>query len=107
DVKTAIATIKDAISETPNDYSIDENSINRLAYTYLRDAQTNRAIEVFKLNTELHPNSANAFDSLAEGYFSNEQFELSNENYRKSLELNPENENARDMIQRIGKETTE
>src|SRR5690606_25241287 len=87
DVKTAIATIKDAIREKPNDYSINENSINRLAYTYLRDDQTNRAIEVFKLNTELHPDSANAFDSLAEGYFSNEQFELSNENYRRSIEL--------------------
>ncbi len=107
DTNTAISKIKSAISENPNDYNIDENNINRLSYTYLRDSQIIKAIEIFKLNTELHPNSANAFDSLAEGYFVNKQFGLSKENYQKSLELNPENENAKVMIERIGKETVE
>lgn len=107
DTNTAIAKIKSAISENPNDYNIDENNINRLSYTYLRDSQMIKAIEIFKLNTKLHPNSANAFDSLAEGYFANKQFGLSKENYQKSLELNPENDNAKVMIGRIGKETAE
>lgn len=99
--------VKNKIDKNPNDYSIDENSINGLAYTFLRDNQTKTAIEVLKLNTELNPKSANAFDSLAEGYFSNKQFKLSKENYQKSIELNPENKNAKVMIERIGKETAE
>jgi len=101
------SNVKNKIDKKPNDYSIDENSINRLAYTFLRNNQTKTAIEVFKLNTELNPKSANAFDSLAEGYFSNKQFKLSKENYQKSIELNPENKNAKLMIERIGKETAE
>lgn len=107
DVKITIVKIKNAISKNPKDYSIDENSINRLAYTYLRDGQINIAIEVFKLNKELYPNSYNAFDSLAEGYFSNAQYELSKENYQKSLDLNPENTNAKVMIDSIEKAITE
>ncbi len=107
DTNTAITIIKSVISENPNDYGIDENDINRLSYTYLKDSQIIKAIEIFKLNTELHPNSANAFDSLAEGYFVNKEFKLSKENYQKSLELNPKNENAKVMIERIRKETAE
>ena len=97
------SNVKNKIDKNPNDYSIDENSINGLAYTFLRDNQPKIAIEVFKLNTELNPKSANAFDSLAEGYFSNDQFKLSKENYQKSIELNPENKNAKVMIERIEK----
>jgi len=101
DVNTAIIKTKNSISSFPNDYSIDENSLNRLAYAYLRNKNNKIAIAIFKLNTELFPESGNTFDSLAEGYFSNEQFKLSKENYRKSLELNPENMNAKMMIKRI------
>jgi tetratricopeptide (TPR) repeat protein len=97
--------VKNKIDKNRDDYSIDESSINGLAYTFLRDNQPKIAIEVFKLNTVLNPKSANAFDSLAEGYFSDDQFKLSKENYQKSLGLNPENKNAKLMIERIEKET--
>jgi CubicO group peptidase (beta-lactamase class C family) len=97
--------VKNKIDKNRDDYSIDESSINGLAYTFLRDNQPKIAIEVFKLNTVFNPKSANAFDSLAEGYFSNDQFKLSKENYQKSLGLNPENKNAKLMIERIEKET--
>lgn len=101
------SNVKNKIDENPTDYIYDEISINGLAYAFLRDNQPKTAIEVFKLNTELNPNSANAFDSLAEGYFSDKQFKLSTENYHKSIELNPENKNAKVMIERIGKITAE
>lgn len=103
----AIRKIKRAISKNPEDYNINESSINGLAYTYLRDDQKNIAVEVFKLNSEVFPNSFNAFDSLAEGYFSIGQFGLSKANYQKSLALNPDNTNARDMIELIEKATPE
>lgn len=103
DVTIAIRKIKRAISKNPEDYNINESSINGLAYTYLRDDQKNIAVEVFKLNSEVFPNSFNSFDSLAEAYFSTGEFGLSKENYQKSLALNPDNTNARDMIDRIEK----
>lgn len=105
ELKIASSKIRRAIGKNPGGYKIDESTINRLAYTYLRGDQKNIAIEVFKLNSELFPNSFNAFDSLAEGYFSIGQFALSKVNYQKSLALNPDNTNANDMIQRIEKGT--
>jgi len=59
------------------------------------------AIEVFKMNVEMYPESANAYDSLGEAYMNAGQNELAIENYRRSLELNPENENAARMLQRL------
>ena len=61
---------------SPEPQTIDSHYKTNFKHT-LRNKQNNIAIEGFKLNTELYPNSANAFDSLAEGYFSDAQYELS------------------------------
>ena len=42
--------------------------MNNLGYRFLQEKKYKEAIEVFKLNTEIHPENANVFDSLAEGY---------------------------------------
>jgi tetratricopeptide (TPR) repeat protein len=42
--------------------------LNRMGYNFLGEKKYKEAIEIFKLNTELHPGDANLFDSLAEGY---------------------------------------
>ena len=44
----------------------DAPSINRLGYNYLRTGRRREAMALFRLNTELHPTSANAWDSLAD-----------------------------------------
>tara|TARA_R110001583_G_scaffold182971_1_gene341457 strand:+ start:600 stop:1934 length:1335 start_codon:yes stop_codon:yes gene_type:complete len=99
------SNVKNKIANNQNDYKVEENNILRLAYGFLKKNKVDIAIEIFKLNVELYPNSYNAFDSLAEGYFSNEQFALSKENYKKSLELNPKNDNGKMMLERIEKLT--
>ena len=43
-------------------------NLNGLGYSFLNEKKYKEAVEVFKLNTELHPGDANLFDSLAEGY---------------------------------------
>ncbi|HPG32661.1 MAG TPA: alpha/beta hydrolase-fold protein [Lentimicrobium sp.] len=40
--------------------------LNQVGYNYLMAGETNKAIEVFRQNTELYPRSANVFDSLGE-----------------------------------------
>jgi tetratricopeptide (TPR) repeat protein len=56
------------------------------------------AIDIFKINAERFPGSANAFDSLAEAYKLNGLKNLAIKNYEKSLELNSNNTNAVEMI---------
>jgi tetratricopeptide (TPR) repeat protein len=60
-----------------------------------------QAIEIFQLNTELYPESANAYDSLGEAYMKNGDTEKAIKNYEKSIELNPENNNARDKLKEL------
>jgi tetratricopeptide (TPR) repeat protein len=82
-------------------YSHSENDLNEWGYALIRQKEMRNAIEVFKLNTFLHPNSSNAYDSLAETYLSEGKLALAVENYRRALELNPGNANAKRVLERI------
>jgi CubicO group peptidase (beta-lactamase class C family) len=55
-------------AERPKHPLIAENRLNNLGYGLIRQSQYDKAISLFKINTELHPDSANTFDSLAEAY---------------------------------------
>ena len=74
------------------------NGLNSMGYRLLGASKTLEAIEIFKINVQLHPNSSNVFDSLGEGYMINGDTELAIVNYEKSLELNPQNDNAVAML---------
>lgn len=82
-----------------------ERDINLKGYTLLIQEQVKEAIETFKLNVELFPQSFNAYDSLAEAYMKDKQNELAVKNYRKSLELNPDNRNAVKMLKKLQEDT--
>src|SRR5262249_12773205 len=80
-------------------YTSFERSVNSLGYELLSKRSFDDAIEVFKLNVEVYPDSSNAYDSLAQAYaarhdVSREDLRLAEENYRKSLRLNPGNTRA-------------
>jgi len=78
-----------------------ERTINQLGYYYLRSGNISAAIEIFRLNTELFPDSYNVYDSYGESLMVNDQTELAIQNYRKSLELNPENKNAERVLKKL------
>jgi C-terminal processing protease CtpA/Prc len=82
-----------------------ERDINLKGYTLLIQEQVKEAIETFKLNVELFPQSFNAYDSLAEAYMKDKQNELAVKNYQKSLELNPDNRNAVKMLKKLQEDT--
>jgi hypothetical protein len=81
-----------------------EVDINNLGYQLLGGGKIDDAIEVFKKNTELYPDSWNVWDSLAEGYMNNGEKHLAIENYTKALNMAPENQHKRikGTISRLG-----
>ncbi|TDX02050.1 DUF2911 domain-containing protein [Dinghuibacter silviterrae] len=66
-----------------------ENELNNYGYQLLQQNQQDRAIEVFVLNTQRHPTSANVFDSLGEAYALKGDMKNAILNFKKSLSMNP------------------
>jgi tetratricopeptide (TPR) repeat protein len=72
-----------------------EADVNTLGYQFLGGGKIDDAIEVFKKNTELFPQSWNVWDSLAEGYMNKGEKQLAIENYNKALNMAPEDQHVR------------
>ena len=90
--------------EQPNAFNFAESELNRLGYLLLNDvSRVKEAIEIFKLNVEVYPESANVYDSLGEAYMKSGDTELAIKNYRRSLEFNPQNANAIEMLKKLSK----
>lgn len=81
--------------------SLEEYRLNNLGYYLLGLRKYDRAIEVFQANVELHPQSANCYDSLGEAYMWRGDKVEAVRNYRKSLELDPLNANAVRMLEAL------
>jgi tetratricopeptide (TPR) repeat protein len=96
----AIARVK-KMRNKGDDIYFDEWSINDLGYELINSERFEEAIEVLKLNTEVFPESANAYDSLAEAYMKSGDDANAIKFYRRSLELNPENNNAKEMLKTL------
>jgi imidazolonepropionase-like amidohydrolase len=88
-------TLKRLHEENPQSHLTDEETVNQLGYDLFNAKRTETALAVFRLNTELHPGSGNAYDSLAETYLRLGKEELARELYAKALEVQPEYPNAR------------
>lgn len=84
-------------------YWHSEDDLNECGYSLLRQTKVEKALEVFKLNVIMNPQSANAYDSLGEVYLKAGNKELAIQNYKKSLELNPKNQNAKKVLEQISK----
>jgi hypothetical protein len=81
----------------------EESEFNALGYRLKGAGKIKDAIEIFKLNVELCPESANTYNSLAEAYMSSGDSKKAIRNYQKSLELNPDNNNAKEMLKKLEK----
>ena len=83
-------------------FSLDDNEVNLWAYSLLRKGKKQEALDIFKLNTALHPDSWNDYDSEAEGYAGVGDTANAIKFYRRSLELNPNNTNAVEQLKKLG-----
>lgn len=79
-----------------------ELDLNWTGYEYMQRGHYDRALEMFKLNVALYPNSWNVYDSLGELYLKSGRRDLARLNYERSLELNPDNANGAAALERLG-----
>lgn len=89
DVKLAIKRYRDFAAEPLNRYAETEPTLITLAYQLLNAGKWELAAEVFKLNIEEHPKSANAHASLGDAYLAGGSKELAVQSYEKALALDP------------------
>jgi CubicO group peptidase (beta-lactamase class C family) len=78
-----------------------EGQLNRLGYELLQEKRTAEAIEIFKLNVEAFPRSANTHDSLGEALAAAGSKQLAIQSYEKALELDPKNRNAATKLEEL------
>jgi glyoxylase-like metal-dependent hydrolase (beta-lactamase superfamily II) len=96
------------IKEVPGEeYYFDEVEMNRLGYQLINQNKLKAAIEIFKMNVELYPETWNVYDSLGEGYMLLGEKEPAIKYYEKSLEINPDNTNGVAMLERLKSEKEE
>ncbi|MCG7502183.1 tetratricopeptide repeat protein [Tenacibaculum sp. Mcav3-52] len=80
---------------------IRERNINRLGYQYLRKDEFENALNVFKINIELYPNSSNTYDSTADAYTRMKDTAKAIEYYKKALTINPENRSSKRALEKL------
>lgn len=100
-VKAAVATYHLLKREEPDRWDFSERRLNLLGYQLLQRDMVDEAIEVFRLNVEMYPESFNPYDSLGEAYLAAGRKDLAIANYERSLELNSDNDNAARALERL------
>jgi len=100
-IEAGLKKYREIKSDSANKLYFEENEFNAMGYRLMGKGKIKEAIEVFKLNVELHPDSPNVYDSLAEAYLNSGDTENAIKNYKKSLELNPGNDNAKEMLKKL------
>jgi hypothetical protein len=88
-------------ADPKNRYLNFEALINGLGYTFLREEQTAKAIEVFLLNVRDYPDSANAYDSLGDAFLAAGNRERAIESYKKALEIDPALRSSQEALKKL------
>jgi CubicO group peptidase (beta-lactamase class C family) len=79
----------------------NERELNRLGYDFMHNGYNQQALEVFKLNIVLHPDSFNVYDSYGELLMKTGKKEEAIVLYKKSLSLNPDNEGGKQALKQL------
>ncbi|MBA4849359.1 serine hydrolase [Emticicia sp. BO119] len=81
----------------------DENELNDWAYRVMSKDKNKEALELFKLNVALYPDSWNVYDSLGEVLLKLGNKEEAIKMYQKSIELNPNNNGGKHILEQLSK----
>lgn len=84
-----VARLREFKKNPAHKYAETERVINDAGYFLMGRDRVDEAIRVFALNAELHPDSANVYDSLGEAYLKKGDKGNALSNYKKALALDP------------------
>lgn len=101
----AIDVFNDEKKKNSN-FQPSEDDLNDWAYRMLSIGQKKEALEIFKLNVFLYPQSWNVYDSYGEALLKNGRKEEAIKMYQKSVEINPENNNGKKALERLLKDSS-
>ena len=88
-------------SDPKSKYVNSEAAMNRFGYTLLGSKRIADAIEVFKLNAEAYPRSANVHDSLGDGYEAAGQKDEAIKSFERALAIDPAFPSSLAAVQRL------
>jgi hypothetical protein len=97
----AIAAYRAFRHDHPGDDLVSEDRLNGLGYQFLRNTRLKEALAIFRLNTQLYPNSSNAFDSFAEAFEAMGDTPSAIDQYRKAVQLDSQNTHARRKLAKL------
>ncbi|HEX3102684.1 MAG TPA: S41 family peptidase, partial [Pyrinomonadaceae bacterium] len=101
DLKSFKAKALEFKNDPVNTYQNIEPDINSFGYGFVSMQKMDAAIEIFKVNTELFPESANAFDSLGEAYASAGNREEAIRCYERALKIDPNFRSSIDALRKL------
>jgi hypothetical protein len=96
-----LAQIERIAREPQSRYLNVESDVNRLGYDLLRRNRSAEAVEVFKLNSRLHPASANVFDSLGDGLAAAGNKDEAIKAYMKALSIDPSYPSSLESLKKL------
>lgn len=82
---------------------INERDFNSIGYKLLREKEYQNAIDMFKMNVALYPQSDNVYDSLADAYLRHGDSLQAFNNYKIALEYNSGNKRAKQYVEAYNK----
>ncbi len=83
-------------------FTLTDDELQSWGYQRMGDGDLAAAVALLKLDTEIYPDSWNAFDSLGEAYAKMGDKPLAVAAYRQSLVLNPKNTNGVEQLKLLG-----
>jgi hypothetical protein len=101
DISVFIKKYRDFRNNPQRKFINTEDRMNQFGYQLLEAKRIDDAIEVFKLNVEAYPQSANVYDSLGDAYQAAGKKEEAIKAYEKALSINPAYASSLENLRRL------
>lgn len=92
-----------AKADPKNKFLSSEDAMNRFGYTLLAKKRNADAVEIFKLNAEYYPTSANVYDSLGDALVAAGRNDEAIKSYEKAVSIDPNFQTSIDALKRLKK----
>ncbi|WP_299888528.1 beta-lactamase family protein [uncultured Lacinutrix sp.] len=100
DIDKGIAYYHEIKTDTTT-YEVTENNINQLGYLLLQNGNVNESIQIFKLNIDEYPESANVYDSYGDALLEKGDSINALSNFKKCYEMDNTLEYALDKATKL------